>query len=106
MSRAWVLFFVMTLSAAGCAGDESDASVFAVDTDSSGAVDCSDLDHVIACLDHPDPDACAHADVNGDGAVDDLDVHDIHDGLEATGHHCDGGTHDDDETHDDGTHDG
>ena len=110
MKRAAVLFAMITLSIAACAGDDSDVSVFAVDTDSSGAVDCADLDHVVECLNHPDSDACAHADVNGDGAVDDADVHDIHDGLEATGHHCDDGTHDDgahdDGTHDDGTHSG
>ena len=110
MKRAAVLFAMMTLSFPACADDEPDASVYAIDTDSSGGVDCADLDHVMACLNHPDSDACAHADVNGDGAVDDADVHDIHDGLEATGHHCaepDDEAHDGDEgAHEDGTHSG
>ncbi len=108
MKRAFVLFAMPTLSAAACADDESDATVFAVDTDSSGGVDCADLDHVVECLNHPDSDACDHVDVNHDEAVDEGDVHDIHNGLEATGHHCDepdDGTHDDG-THDDGTHGG
>jgi hypothetical protein len=119
MMRTPVLFFALTLTQIACASDEEgDATVFAVDADSSGAVDCEDLHHVMVCLDHPDSADCAHADVNGDGVVDDADVHDIYDGLHETGHDCDApdgddGSHDDgsgdhpDAGHtDDGSHDG
>ena len=103
MMRSAVLVAMLGLSMAACAGDEeSDASVFAVDTDSSGEVDCADLEHVTVCLAHPDAEDCAHADVNGDGVVDEADVHDIYDGLHATGHACEEpeGHHDDGASHD------
>ena len=83
------IVLLCTLLFAGCT-DEDNVNIasFAIDTDSSGAVDCADLDHVVACIEHPDPHACAHADVNGDGAVDDADAHTIHDALVATHHEC------------------
>ena len=78
---------IALLLGAACT-DDVDSASFAVDADENGTVDCHDLEHVMACLADPHSDACAHADVNGDGVVDDQDVHDIYDGLEATGHHC------------------
>lgn len=84
----------------GCAGDDVSDATFAVDTDGNGTIDCTDLDHVVACL-HGHVDACAAADVNHDGVVDDGDVHDIHAGMSATGHHCSGDGH----HHEDGHHD-
>jgi len=81
----------------------TDTSQFAIDTDGNGSIDCTDLDHVVTCIHHPDPHGCAHADVNEDGAVDHQDLHDIYAGLAATGHHCDDpGLHDpaDHATHD------
>lgn len=83
-----VSFVVVSMFAIGCSSDDVGDAVFAVDVDQSGAVDCADLDHVIACVQHPDPHACAHADVNGDGVVDDADIHDIQAGLHATHHEC------------------
>ena len=90
-----------------CSADSgTDDSIFAVDTDGSGEVDCADLDHVLACLHHPESDVCTEVDVNHDGLVDDADVHDIHDGLAATGHHCGEPDHHDSEGHHDAEHDG
>lgn len=105
MHRSPVLFLALTLFA--CAGDDPvEEAQFAVDTDDSGEVDCDDLDHVLECLHRPDTDACAFADVNGDGAVDDADVHDIHDGLAASGHGCDEAEHHDAEGDHDAEHEG
>ena len=73
----------------GCVGEgDFDAAQYAIDTDGDGAIDCSDLDHLHACIDHPDSDRCAAADVNHDGVVDETDAHLIHEGLAATGHEC------------------
>jgi hypothetical protein len=98
MKRALML----SLLALGCAGEDSvDNRRYAVDTDASGAVDCSDLDHVVTCLtrEHDDP-TCAEADVNHDGAVDDADLHDLYAGLHETGHDCSEPEHHHDEDHD------
>lgn len=73
--------------ACGCA-DDVDVASFAVDVDQSGAVDCDDLAHVLACV-HGETDDCDHADVNHDGVVDEHDADDIHAGLAHHGHHCD-----------------
>lgn len=72
--------------ACGCT-DDVDVSTFAVDVDESGAVDCADLEHVLACV-HHEIDDCTHDDVNHDGVVDEQDAHDIHAGLEHHGHDC------------------
>ena len=72
----------------GCTDDQLGASQYAVDVDNSGAFDCHDLDGVNACIDHHIADAFALADVNHDGVVDDLDVHDIETALHAAGHVC------------------
>lgn len=94
------LLIVLGLLIIGCTDEETvDSATFAVDTDGNGSVDCTDLDHVLACL-HDHVDACAAADVNHDGSVDDTDLHDIHAGMEATGHHCSSGSH----HHEDGHH--
>lgn len=80
---------LVALFAAACTEPADDATAsFAVDVDHSGSLDCADLDHLLACLAHPDPHQCAADDVNHDGVVDDTDAHDLHDGLAATGHHC------------------
>jgi len=101
MKAAAVLFLGVTLTLLACSSDQDgDAALFAVDTDNSGAVDCEDLHHVQVCLEHPDSTDCAHADVNGDGVVDENDVHDIYDGLHETGHDCEAP-----DGHDDGTGD-
>jgi hypothetical protein len=95
------LLVVVCLAMSACAEDTEDPSRYAIDSDGSGSVDCADLDHVLACLHHPGSDVCAEADVNHDGVVDDADVHDLHAGLEATGHHCDEPPH----HHEEGDHD-
>lgn len=83
------LSFIAVLCLAGaCTGDDTDASQFAIDSDHSGVVDCHDLEHVQACVADPHHTGCEDADVNHDGAIDDADIHDIYDGLAATGHHC------------------
>lgn len=79
--------------------DTVDTAQFAIDTDDNGAVDCTDLDHVVTCLHHPDAHVCAHADVNHNGVVDHEDLHDIYAGLAATGHHCTDPAHQDPTDH-------
>ena len=74
--------------ASACAGEDTDVSEYAIDSDHSGAVDCHDLEHVQACVADTHHTGCEDADVNHDGSVDDGDIHDIDDGLAATGHHC------------------
>lgn len=86
MTRLTIL--LVTLLGIHCTGDDLDATTLAIDTDGSGGVDCADLDHVLACIHDPGSSACAHADVNGDGTVDDLDAHDLHAALTATHHDC------------------
>jgi hypothetical protein len=81
------LLLTLGLSVAACAGDDVDESIYAVDTDDSGTVDCTDQDHVLACV-HHEITECTHDDVNHDGTVDEADAHDIHAGLTATGHEC------------------
>ena len=107
MKRCAVLFLALSWTLGACSSDEDgDPAVFAVDTDSNGAVDCEDLHHVQVCLDHPDSADCAHADVNGDGVVDEADAHDIYHGLHETGHDCEAPDgHEDDGSHDDDTGD-
>ena len=81
--------FLCAFLLCACSSDEDvDASVYAVDTDGDGAVDCEDQTHVEACLELHDPATCEAADVNHDGHVDQEDAADIHDGLTATGHEC------------------
>lgn len=108
MIRALAFAFVLgTLCAvAACTDDSAGDAVFAIDTDESGAVDCADLDHVLACIHHPESDLCALADVNGDGVVDDTDVHDLHHGLAEHGHGCDAPDHHDADGHHDADHTG
>jgi hypothetical protein len=91
-----LLSVTLTLSLLACTGDDgTDDSIYAVDTDGNGVVDCSDLEHVQTCVHHPESDVCAVADVNEDGVVDDADLHDIYAGLAETGHHCDEPDHHD-----------
>ena len=71
----------------GCT-DDVDVAEYAVDVDQSGALDCADLEHVLACVHHEET-SCDHDDVNHDGTVDEHDAHDIHAGLEHHGVHCD-----------------
>ncbi len=109
LMRSSLIAAALSLSFA-CAGDSIDDSTeespFAVDADGSGEVDWADLDHVLACLHHPDSDLCALADVNGDGVVDDADVHDIHAGLAESGHDCGDPHHHDADGHHDADHEG
>ena len=95
-----LLGLLMAVQFAACGTEDSTASAqFAVDTDDNGAVDCTDLDHVVTCLHHHGTAACDHADVNHDGVVDHEDLHDIYDGLAATGHHCTDPAHQDPADH-------
>lgn len=72
-----------------CTNDDDVGSAeLALDSDASGTVDCADLDHVLTCIHHPGTEACAHADINQDGAVDHQDLHDGYAALSASGHHC------------------
>ena len=83
-----------TLVFAACTDDaQTDSSQYAIDTDHSGTFDCADLDHVYACINHHIADACDLADVNHDGVVDSLDVHDIANALHDAGHSCSTPTH-------------
>lgn len=86
--RSFNQLFLAVAMTCACSDADVDEGSFAVDSDASGAVDCADLDHVLACIHHPDAHECATSDVNHDGTVDDTDVHDIHAGLTASGHHC------------------
>lgn len=75
----------------GCAADSSNdtgTSELALDSDASGTVDCTDLDHVLTCIHHPGTEACAHADINQDGAVDHDDLHDGYAAISEAGHQC------------------
>ena len=77
----------------GCATDSGNDNTtgtteLALDTDANGTVDCADLDHVLTCIHHPGTEACAHADINDDGAVDHQDLHDGYAELTAACHHC------------------
>jgi hypothetical protein len=108
MTRFFASAFVLVTACvlASCTDDASSDAVFGIDADENGAVDCADLDHVLACIHHPESALCALADINGDGMIDDADVHDIHHGLEETGHHCDAPDHHDADGHHDTDHAG
>jgi hypothetical protein len=82
------LAFASLVALIGCTGDDPDVSSYAGDLDGNGAIDCHDLDHVVACASDPHLAHCDLADVNHDGHVDEHDVADVHDGLAATGHEC------------------
>ena len=81
-------FFILFAFLVSCTDDNLGSSQYAVDVDHSGAFDCADLDQVHACINHHIADACALADVNHDGVVDDLDVHDISTALHDEGLVC------------------
>jgi len=73
----------------GCATDSGiGTSELALDSDANGTVDCADLDHVLTCIHHPGTEACAHADINDDGAADHDDLHEGYAALSTAGHHC------------------
>lgn len=82
------LTILLTLFAFNCTSDNLDATESALDTNTSGMVDCVDFGHVVACIEHFDPHTCAHADFTGDGVVDDEDAHAVHDALAADHHNC------------------
>ena len=79
---------LVAITLAACTDDTVQTSQFAIDVDHSGAFDCGDLDRVNACINHHIADACALADVNHDGVVDSLDVHDVLTALHDSGHDC------------------
>src|SRR5262245_36251 len=82
----FIILIAFALTA--CTDDAVSTSQYAVDVDHSGGFDCADLDAVHACIYPHLADACALADVNHDGVVDDLDVHDISSALHDSGHDC------------------
>ena len=83
------LALMLFLGAAACSTDDDvDPSIYAIDTDGNGTVDCADQDHVEACYMYHPVEDCETSDVNHDGHIDDADSSDIHDGLTATGHEC------------------
>ena len=87
------LGFALALLLPACTDEQVDTSQYAIDADHSGALDCADLDHVHACINHHIVDACDLADINHDGVVDDQDVHDIYAALHDSGHSCTDPTH-------------
>jgi hypothetical protein len=83
------LAITFALLFAACIEDESiDSSEYAIDADHSGTVDCADIEHVNACINHHIADACDVSDVNHDGVVDAEDVHHIYTALHDSGHAC------------------
>ena len=86
--RADVWIGWLCLGLAACSGGDTEATTAALDTDGNGHVDCQDLELVLACIHHPGGVGCGHADVDGDGQVDDADAHSLAAALEAHGIHC------------------
>lgn len=92
MTRALAFAFVLAgLAGLGACTEPplGDTSLAVVgDVDGSGTLDCHDLQLVLYCTHHPHAHECAHADVTGDGHINDADVHHVAHAILATGHHC------------------